>query len=346
MQDRLLQALRREPLDRPPAWFMRQAGRVLPSYRAIRREHGFQEIVEDPELAAEVTALPLERWDLDAAVVFSDLSTPFHAAGLNVEIRKGVGPVVDEPITRPEDLKRLTPFDPREELGHVLDTITRVTELVDVPVVGFVGAPFTLCSYLAEVPRSKRLEGAKRLMWSDPDTWEGLLSFWAEHLADYGKAQVEAGASVVQVFDSWAGVLSPRDYVDHVQPHSTRLLSLMEDAGVPTIHFAQGNPALLPHVAEAGGTAVSVDWRQPLDAAWDAVGRDRAIQGNLDPTMLLAGEATARAGARDVLARAGGTPGHVFNLGHGLLPGTDPTVVEAIIDEVHSFDPEEVGPSS
>ncbi len=333
--DRLLRALRREPVDRTPVWFMRQAGRALPRYREIRSGRGMFEILRDPEAAAEITALPLDYFPVDACVLYNDLSTPFLGAGLEVEMRAGVGPVVDRPVTRPEDVDRLRPFDPREEMGWILEQIRILRRRLDVPIVGFVGAPLTLCSYLVHGPRSKRLEETKAFLWREPAAWERLASFWAEHQAEFAVAQHEAGASVVQVFDSWAGTLAPEDYREHVLPHSRALFRRLEEEGVPSVHFATGNPRLLPLLAEAGGDAMGVDWRAPIDEAWEAVGRDRAIQGNLDPAALLAGRETAVRKTREILRRVDGRPGHVFNLGHGVLPGTDPAVLRAVAETVH-----------
>lgn len=335
MNDRLLRALRREPVDRTPVWFMRQAGRCLPRYRELRSQRGMFEILHDPEAAARITALPLDYFPVDGAVLYNDLSTPFFGAGLDVELRAGVGPVVDRPVRGPADVDRLPPFDPREEFAFTLEAIRILRRELDVPVIGFVGAPFTLCSYLVLGPRSRRLEQTKSFMWEHTDAWHRLMGYWAHHLAGYALAQHEAGAGALQVFDSWAGCLAPADYREYVLPHSRVLLSRLQEEGVPTIHFATGNPALLPLLAEAGGTAISVDWRQPIDEAWDAVGADRAIQGNLDPVALLAGREVAVSRTRRILERVGGRPGHIFNLGHGLLPETDPEVIRAVVRAVH-----------
>lgn len=341
--DRLLRALRRQSVDRTPVWFMRQAGRSLPRYREIRQEHDFAQVVADPELAAEVTALPLEHYPVDAAVLFMDLSTPFGPAGFRVEFVEGVGPTVSPPLTFSgdpdrlrQDLDRLRRYDPSEDLDHVLDAIRLLEKRLDVPVIGFVGAPFTLCSYLFEGSRSRRLHTAKTLMWTDRAAWDRLAGFWAEQLADFAIAQYEAGASAIQIFDSWAGHLAPDDYEAGALPHSRALLERLRAAGVPSIHFTTGNPRLLPLVARAGGDAIAVDWRVPLDEAWETIGHDRAIQGNLDPVALLAGEEVAVARAREVLRRAAGRPGHIFNLGHGILPETDPGVIRAVVDAVHA----------
>ena len=337
MNDRLLKALRREPVDRTPVWFMRQAGRSLPRYREVRADRGMFEIIRDPEAAAELTALPLQYYPVDACVLYNDLSTPFFGAGLEVEMVSGVGPVVDRPVESPEDVDRLRRYDPRDEMDFVMEQIGILRERLEVPVIAFVGAPLTLCSYLVHGPRSKRLEQTKRFLWSEPEAWSRLAGFWAEQQAEFALAQYEAGAAAVQVFDSWAGALAPADYAEHVLPHSRRLFERLEEAGVPTVHFATGNPRLLPLLAEAGGDAISVDWRIPIDEAWEAVGGDRAVQGNLDPVAMLAGEETALAKTREVLSRVGGRPGHVFNLGHGMLPDTDPAVVRSVVELVHEI---------
>lgn len=335
MNDRFLRALRREPVDRTPVWFMRQAGRCLPRYRELRRDRGMFEIIRDPEAAAEITALPLDYFPVDAAVLYNDLSTPFLAAGLDVELRSGVGPVTTPALESTAQLELLRPFEPRSALDYTLEAIAILVDRLDVPVLGFVGAPFTLSSYLLEGSRRRRLERARILMWSEPDGWRRLMDFWARHLAEYAVAQYEAGAAAVQIFDSWAGVLSPTDYRDHVLPHARTLFARLEEVGVPSIHFATGNPRLLPLLARGGGDGIGVDWRIPIDEAWEAVGHDRAIQGNLDPVSLLAGRKVAVSRTRDVLDRVGGRDGHIFNLGHGILPDTDPDVIRAVVNEVH-----------
>lgn len=340
MNDRILKALRGEPVDRTPVWFMRQAGRTLPRYRELRSERGMFEIIRDPEAAARITALPLDYYPVDACVLYNDLSTPFLAAGLEVELRSGVGPVVDRPIEEPGDVDRLRSFDPRDALDFNLEQIRILTERIDVPILGFIGAPFTLCSYLVRSPRSRDLRELKSFMLSEPAAWNALASYWVEHLADYGVAQHEAGAGAVQVFDSWAGILSPGDYERFLLPHNRRIFQILADAGVPSIHFYTGNPALLPLVAEAGGDAVSVDWRLPLDRVRETLGPHRAVQGNLDPSALLGGAEAALEATRDVLARAGDAPGHIFNLGHGLHPETDHEIIRKVVDEVHQNAPQ------
>ncbi|MCG8466925.1 MAG: uroporphyrinogen decarboxylase [Gemmatimonadetes bacterium] len=334
MSDLFLRALAREPVERTPVWFMRQAGRCLPAYRAAREERGFFELVRDPEAAARVTALPLEYFPVDALVLFQDLSTPFEAAGLEVELRPGVGPVVLPPWEGLGDAARLVSFDPRDRLGYVLEAIRLLRARHEQPIIGFVGAPFTLCSYLTTGPRETRLAVLRAFMVEHPAAWDRLASFWVDHLAEFGIAQHEAGAGAIQVFDSWSGVLDPRLYETRVLPYSAALLDRLRAAGVPTVHFGSAYQDLLPLVAAAGGDGIGVDWRTPLDVAWEAIGVDRAIQGNLDPALVLAGEEAAVRGTLDVLERAGGRPGHIFNLGHGLHPDSDPKVIAAIVRAV------------
>lgn len=337
MNDRILRALKHEPVDRTPVWFMRQAGRSLPRYNQSRAERGMFELLQDPEAAAAITSMPLEYYDVDAAVLYNDLSTPYFAAGFDVEMRKGVGPVVHNPIQRAEDVDRLTPFEPREALDYNMDQIRILVDRIDVPVLGFVGAPFTLCSYLIMGQRSRDLAEIKTFMWSEPEAWHRLADFWARHMAEFAVAQHEAGAGAVQVFDSWAGTLGPTEYEEFLLPHMRTIFSRLEAAGVPSINFFNGNPALLPLVARGGGDCISVDWRIPIDEAWKLIGEDRAIQGNLDPCALLAGEAFALSRTKDILDRVGGRPGHIFNLGHGILPDTDWRVARAVIDFVHEY---------
>jgi uroporphyrinogen decarboxylase len=335
MNDRILKALRREPADATPVWFMRQAGRSLPRYRRSRAEAGMFEILRDPPAAAEITAMPLEYFPVDACVLYNDLSTPFFGAGFRVEMRPGVGPVVDRPIEGPADVDRLTPFDPRVEMDFILEQIRLLVARLEVPLLAFVGAPFTLCSYLIAGPKARNLEQTKAFMWREPEAWDRLAGYWVEHMAEFAIAQHQAGAAAVQVFDSWAGDVAPGDYERHLLPHMRRLFERLEEAGVPTINFATGNPELLPLLSAAGGDVIGVDWRIPIDEAWARVGEDRGVQGNLDPAGLLAGRETALRHAREVLDRVGGRPGHIFNGGHGLLPGTDPEVVRAVVEFVH-----------
>ena len=334
--DRLLRALRRQPVDRTPVWFMRQAGRSLPRYRELRADQAFFDLLRDPEQAARITALPLEYFAVDALVLYNDLVTPFLGAGFRLELVKGVGPVVDRPIRSAADVAELRPFDAARELDFNLEAIRILVAGFDVPVLGFVGAPFTLCSYLVHGPRSRELKELKAFIWEQPEAWDRLATYWADHLADFAIAQHEAGAHAVQVFDSWAGALSVEDYRRHAMPYSWRLLDRLARAKVPAIHYFGGNPALLESVAEAGGDCVSVDWRLPIDQAWERIGHHLAIQGNLDPAVLLAGRERAVARTREVLERVGGRPGHIFNLGHGIHPETHHEVLQAVVEAVHA----------
>lgn len=339
INDRFVRALRREPVDATPAWFMRQAGRSLPRYRESRAEQGMFEIIRDPALAAEITAMPLEYYPVDACVLYNDLSTPFFAAGLEVEMRPGVGPVVDRPIRSNADIDRLLPHDPREAMPYVMEQIRILKDSLPVPVIAFVGAPFTLSSYMIEgySGAGRQVEALKAFIFRDPGAWDQLASYWAHHLAEFGVAQFEAGAAAVQVFDSWAGAFSAADYERYILPHSKAMIERLAEAGVPTIHFVTGNPELLPLVAAAGSDGVGVDWRLPIDEAWDLIGEDKAIQGNLDPTAMLAGREVAIERAREILELVDGRPGHIFNVGHGILPGTDPETIRAVVEFVHEW---------
>lgn len=338
--DRILKALRLQPVDRTPIWFMRQAGRALPRYREMRADESFFDIIRDPEKAAAITALPLEYFPVDAAVLYNDLATPFFGAGLDVTLEKGVGPVVDRPVRSEADVDALQDFDPREALDFNLEAIRILTERLEVPVLGFVGAPFTLCSYLVMGPRSKDLRELKSFIFREPRAWDKLATFWADHLAEFCVAQHEAGAGAVQIFDSWAGVLGVEDYRTFVMPYTWRMMDRLARERVPTISYFGGNPALLESVAEAGGDGISVDWRIPLDRAWERIGHHRAIQGNLDPASLLGGEEMAVTRTKEILDRVGDRPGHIFNVGHGLVPETDHRVLQAVVKTVHEYSAE------
>lgn len=318
----LVRACRREPVERTPVWFMRQAGRSLPEYRALRERHDFFELCRTPELAAEVTLQPVRRHGVDAAVLFADIVLPVLTMGLDVRLVEGVGPVVDEPVRSARDVDRLAVGEPDEA---IMDAVRAVRAELDREraLVGFCGGPFTVAGYLVEGKPSRDFAHTKTLMYSQPDVWHGLLGKLADTFAAYVAAQAAAGADVIQLFDSWIGVLSPGDYERYVAPHSRRVLEAVD---VPTIHFGTGNAHLLGELAAAGGDVIGLDWRVPLDRGWAAVG-DRAVQGNLDPTTLLGPWPHVEEAALDVLARAGGRAGHVFNLGHGVLPGTDPDVL-------------------
>ena len=303
----------------------------------MRAEAGMFEVLRDPEAAAEITALPLDYFPVDACVLYNDLSTPYFGAGFDVEMRAGVGPVVDRRIATAEDVDRLQPYDPRVAMPWIMDQIRLLSRRLEVPILGFVGAPFTLCSYLIAGSKTRNIDETKAFMWREPQAWARLAGFWADHMAEFAIAQHEAGAAAVQVFDSWAGSLSPGDYEEYILAHMRRIFQRLREAGVPSINFAIGNPELLPLIAEAGGEVIGVDWRIPLDRAWDIVGEDRGVQGNLDPAVLLAGRDVALRHTREILDRVKGRPGHIFNCGHGLLPTTDPDVLRAVVDFVHEY---------
>ncbi|TVP76066.1 MAG: uroporphyrinogen decarboxylase [Gemmatimonadales bacterium] len=333
--DRLLRAARLEPVDCTPVWFMRQAGRSLPRYHELKGDRDLLEVTRDPRLAADITMLPLEYFPVDGAVLYADISTIFIGAGIDVRIEKGLGPVLPHPYNDAATIASLRPFDPRDRLDFVMETLQILRAELDIPVLGFLGAPFTLMTYMVESPRTRDRAGTKAFMWREPQLWDDLMSYWSEHLIEFGKAQVEAGASVIQLFDSWAGALHPDDYERSVLPYSARILEGLEDAGIPTINFATGNPALLPMMAESGGKVIGLDWRVRLDEAWEIVGHDRGVQGNLDPIVLTTDPDTAIARADEILKAAAGRPGHIFNVGHGLTPDAKPEVVRAVVDHVH-----------
>ena len=315
---------------------MRQAGRALPEYRRLRGEGSILEAVADPALAAEITMQPVRRYGVDAAILFSDIVVPLDAIGFGVDLVPGVGPVIEQPFRGEADLSRLRPLVPESDVPHVLDTIRILLDELDVPLIGFAGAPFTLASYAIEGGPTREFSRTKSLMHSDPELWDRLLGALAELSLGFLRAQVGAGAAAVQLFDSWAGALSPADYRDRVLPHSRRVLEGLADAGVPRIHFGVGTGELLELMAEAGADVVGIDWRVPLDQARRRVGPERAVQGNLDPAACLAPWPVVERLTRRVLAEAGPEPGHVFNLGHGVLPDTDPSILERVVELVHT----------
>jgi uroporphyrinogen decarboxylase len=333
MDPLLVRAARREPVERTPVWFMRQAGRSLPEYRAIREQHSFWEVAQTPELCAEVTLQPVRRHGVDAAVMFADIMTPVLGMGLDVELVEGVGPVVAKPVRTIADVERLRVPDPDEAFAPLLDAIRIVrAELTpEQAVVGFCGGPFTVAGYLVEGKPSREFATVKTLMYSEPEVWHALMEKLADCFAGYVAAQARAGADVVQLFDSWVGALSPADYEEFVAPWSARILAAVD---VPTIHFGTGAATLLPAMARAGGDVIGLDWRIALDDGWALVGEERGVQGNLDPAVLLGPWERVETAARDVLARAGGRAGHIFNLGHGVLPRTDPDVLSRLAELV------------
>ena len=316
---------------------MRQAGRYMAEYRAIRAKASILDICHDPDLATEVTLQPIRAFDLDAAIIFADILLPFEPLGLGLAFVKGEGPVIDKPIRSTSDVARLPDVDPERDLVHVLTAIRRtVKELDSIPLIGFAGAPFTLASYAIEGGSSRHFVRTKRLMYDEPETWNRLLDRLAGIVGAFLIAQARAGASALQLFDSWVGCLSPEDYRRYVLPHSRKAISIAQTEGVPVIHFGTGTATFLDAMAEAGGDVIGVDWRIPLDVAW-ARFADRGIQGNLDPTALFAPRPELEKRVRGVLERASGKAGHVFNLGHGILPETPPDSVKAVVEMVRAW---------
>ncbi len=334
----LVRAARREPVDRRPVWFMRQAGRSLPEYRKIRESYDLFTICQNPELCAEVTMQPVRRLGVDGAVLFADIMLPV-AFGLGVELQlvDGVGPVVEHPIRTHADIDRLQARPPGEAVPFVLETIKLLRRTLDplVAVIGFSGAPFTLAGYLIEGKPSREFLTTKAMMYADPALWEALMTRLSRLVLDYLLAQVGAGAQVVQVFDSWVGCLSPADYRRYVLPHMTGIFSGLRRAGAPSIHFGTGTAGILSLMREAGGDVIGVDWRLDLGEAWRLVGYDRGIQGNLDPALLLGPWPVVEDGARRVIEAAGGRPGHIFNLGHGVLPESPVEHLQRLVEFVH-----------
>ena len=335
--DRFLRACRREPVDRTPVWFMRQAGRYLPEYRELRGDRDILETCKDPAQVVEITMQPLRRMEVDAAILFSDIMVPLAGVGVPVRIESGRGPVVDEPIRDAAGVARLRPLEPEQDVPDVLEAIRLLRKELTVPLIGFAGAPFTLASYLVEGGPSRSHERTKALMLGDPATWDSLMRALVAIVRPHLRAQVAAGAQALQLFDSWVGALSPDQYRRSVLPHARAIFEGLADLDVPTIHFGVGTGELLALMAEAGGDVIGVDWRTPLDAGWDRVGgpAERAVQGNLDPATLLAPWDAVEAGALDVLGRAAGRDGHIFNLGHGVLPPTPPETLQRLVDLIH-----------
>jgi uroporphyrinogen decarboxylase len=318
---------------------MRQAGRYMPEYREIRARHSLLDICRNPELATIVTLQPVRRIDVDAAILFSDLLLPLEPMGIPFDFVRGEGPAIENPLRTEADIDRLKCFEPRDALSHVLKTIRMIrTELDDeVPLIGFGGAPFTLASYAIEGGHSNTFALTKAMMYASPRSWHRLCDMLSSVVGEYMKAQIEAGVQAVQIFDSWAGALNSADYREFVLPYTTKIFDAIQGMGVPTIHFGTGTAAILADMREAGGDVIGADWRIPLDDAWERIGHDRAIQGNLDPTLLLAPLDRMLAGADAVLQRANGRPGHIFNLGHGILPTTPVEHVQALAQHVHRY---------
>jgi uroporphyrinogen decarboxylase len=331
-----LAACRSEPHDHVPVWFMRQAGRSLPEYRAIRGPGSILDAIKKPDVATEITLQPVRRYGVDAAILYSDIVVPVHAIGFGVDVAPGTGPVVEQPFAGRADLERLRPLEPEVDTPYVIETVRALVRELPVPLIGFAGAPFTVASYLVEGRPSRTYAKTKALMHGDPELWADLVDRLADLAIASLRSQVEAGAQAVQLFDSWAGALHITDYRRFVMPASAKVLAAVGEMGVPRIHFGVDTGELLGAMAEAGADVVGVDWRVHLDDARRRVGPGRALQGNLDPAVCLAPWDVVATEVRDVLTRNDGHPGHVFNLGHGVLPETDPSILERVVDLVHS----------
>lgn len=335
---RFLRATRREPVDTTPVWFMRQAGRYMAEYRAIRERYSLLEICYQPELAAEVTLQPVRALGVDAAILFADILLPAIPLGVGLEFAKGEGPILQNPVRSMDDVKKLRPVNPETDLRYVLDAIRILRgELRDIPLIGFCGAPFTVASYIIEGGSSREFLKTKMMMYSAPDVWHALMDRLSIVLADYLVAQIRAGAQTVQVFDSWVGALSPQDYETFVLPYSQSILQAAQKENVPVIHFGTNTTTLLPSMKKAGGDVIGLDWRIPLDDGWNLLGDDVAVQGNLDPVTLFAPRNEIKQRVHDILRRANGRPGHIFNLGHGILQHTPVDNVKAVVDMVHEY---------
>jgi uroporphyrinogen decarboxylase len=338
-----LRAARREPVERTPVWLMRQAGRSMPEYRKLRERWTLVEIVAEPDLCAEVALQPVRRLGVDAAVMFGDIMLPLRGMGVEFELVESVGPIIARPVRSPADVDALSEPSGEEAAPEFVAAIRRVVDESPVPVIGFCGAPFTLASYMIEGRPTRDFSLVKRFMFTEPAAFDRLLGKLARVMAGYLAAQVAAGASALQLFDSWVGALGVEDYEARIAPHTRMIFEAAAGLGVPRVHFGTGTAGLLESIAATGPDVVSLDWRVPLDAGWRRVGLDRAIQGNLDPAVLLGPAELVRERARDVLRRAAGRPGHVFNLGHGVLPDTPLENLQVLVDTVHEWAPEAAG---
>ena len=341
MNDLFLRACQRQSVERTPVWFMRQAGRYMAEYQAIRRKHSILDVCKTPALAAEVTLQPIQRFQLDAAIIFADILLPLQAMGLNLEFVEGKGPVIDNPIRGELGIVELRAVD-GEAFGYAGEAIRQTLDALEsrVPLIGFAGAPFTLASYAIEGGSSRDYARTKQLMFSQPIVWHQLLSKLSAVVVEYLRVQSRAGAQAIQLFDSWVGCLSPGDYEEYVLPHVQSIFSALRVEGIPLIYFGTGTTGLLPLMRKAGSDVLGVDWRVRLDEGWNLVGHDVAIQGNLDPMVLFASEKEIERRVRDIMQRAAGRRGHIFNLGHGILPTTPLHSVDFAIDCVRRFSDE------
>lgn len=334
-----MRAARQQPTERPPVWFMRQAGRILPEYRAIRQKWTLVEICRQPDLCAEVTLQPIDRLGVDAAILFSDIMLPLIGVGIDLQIVDEVGPVIQDPVRTMADAERLRLLDSPADLPYVLDSIRVIKRSLGdtLPLIGFSGAPFTLAAYLVEGRPTRDFVLVKSMMFGAPELWHDIMQRLTVIVIDYLRGQVEAGVDALQLFDSWVGCLGPADYAEFVQPYTRRIFEALAPADVPFIHFGTNTATLLPLMKDDGGTIIGIDWHVPLDDGWDIVGHDRGVQGNLDPAVLFAPPDYIRTRVSDVLARAGGRAGHIFNLGHGLHPRTPLGNVQRAVEYVREL---------
>lgn len=333
-----LAACRREQTSYTPVWLMRQAGRYMEEYRKLRAQHDFLELCKRPDLAAEITVTPVERLGVDAAILFADILLILEPMGVGLEYSKGDGPVIHRPVRSGKDVDGLNDFDAAQELSFVYDAVKKIRKALDnkVPLIGFAGAPFTLASYLIEGGGSRNYVHTKKLFYNAPEAWHRLMERLAKVIAEYLNCQIAAGAQAVQLFDSWAGALTPGDYEKFAMPYTKAIIDAITP-GVPVINFSTGTAGALKHIRAAGGDVIGLDWRVNLDEGWAAVGHEVAVQGNLDPVALFASPKEIKARVADILRRAGGRPGHIFNLGHGVLPETPVNNVITLVEAVHEL---------
>lgn len=332
-----LKACRREPVEYTPVWLMRQAGRYMKEYRDLKSKYSFLTLCKTPELATEVTLQPVNKIDIDAAIIFADILLPLEGMGVGFEFSKDDGPVIKNPIRSKADVEAVKVFNPEEDVPYLMDAIKLVRKELDgkIPLIGFSGAPFTLASYIIEGAHSRNYEHAKGMMYNDPSSWHKLMDKISKVVTLYLNAQIEAGAQVVQLFDSWVGCLSPWDYEEYVLPHSKNAIDGLKDKSVPVIHFGTNSTTLLKLIRKAGGDVIGIDWRIGIDDAWEIVGHDKAVQGNLDPIALFAPPEKIEERVADIIKRAANRPGHIFNLGHGIIPKTPVEHVQFLVDTVH-----------
>src|SRR3984893_12688621 len=340
-QSRFVKACKAQPLDRTPVWFMRQAGRYMPEYRAVRKQYSLIEICKRPEVAAEVTITAAEALGVDAAIIFADLLLPLEVMGLPFHFSPGEGPVIEKPVREPADISRLR-IDRASDLGYVSEAVKLVCQHFGprLPVIGFCGAPFTLASYMIEGGGSRNYLFTKKMMYSAPIAWNELMKKLVTVTAEYSSEQVRAGADTIQIFDSWVGCLSVEGYRRYVLPHATDLVKRLQKTGAPIIYFGTDSATLLPSMQEIGAEVIGLDWRIPLDTGWRSLSFKGGVQGNLDPVLLFADWKELKSRAQDILRRAGARPGHIFNLGHGILPETPVENVQALCDYIREHSAE------